>query len=113
MSSFPGELFSDDDFYLTPSLAVVSTTNHILNASLFDWLPARGRLLSWQRVRVALLLASDGEAWARLFANRNSGTYNNQYDVVTLSRFSPGRELREGLLWVVEQVRPRGGGGEG
>ena len=113
MSSFPGELFSDDDFYLTPSLAVVSTTNHILNASLFDWLPARGRLLSWQRVRVALLLASDGEAWARLFANRNSGTYNNQYDVVTLSRFSPGRELREGLLWVVEQVRPRGGGGGG
>jgi hypothetical protein len=108
MSSFPGELFSDDDFYLTPSLAVVSTTNHILNASLFDWLPARGRLLSWQRVRVALLLAEDGETWARLFANRNSGTYNNQYDVVTLSRFSPGRELREGLLWVVEQVRGRG-----
>ena len=104
MSSFPGELFSDDDFYMTPSLAVVSTTNHILNASLFDWLPARGRLLSWQRARVALLLARDGETWARLFANRNSGTYNNQYDVVTLARFSPGRELREGLLWVVEQV---------
>ena len=112
MSSFPGELFSDDDFYLTPSLAVVSTTNHILNASLFDWLPARGRLLSWQRARVALLLASDGESWARLFANRNSGTYNNQYNVVTLSRFSPGRELRAGLLWVVEQVR-FGGDGEG
>ena len=118
MSSFPGELFSDDDFYLTPSLAVVSTTNHILNSSLFDWLPSKGRLLSWQRVRVALLLADDGETWARLFANRNSGTYNNQYDVVTLSRFSPGQELREGLLWVVEQVsggkrNGKGGGGGG
>lgn len=27
-----------------------------------------------------------------------------RYDVVTLSRFTPGSELRPGLLWVVEQI---------
>ena len=35
MSSYPGELFSDDDLYMMDSnLTVLSTTNHIFNNSL-------------------------------------------------------------------------------
>lgn len=40
-------------------------------------------------------------------ANTGPGTYNNQYMVVDTNRFSPGRPLSAGLLWVVEQVRRR------
>ena len=77
-SSFPGELFSDDDLYLLGSgLVVLSTTNHIANASLFDHLPPT-TVLAYQRVRVANLLARSGSEWAALFARHNSGTYNNQ-----------------------------------
>lgn len=33
---------------------------------------------SWQRVRAANLLASNGSAWVDTFKRHNSGTYNNQ-----------------------------------
>eukprot|EP00882_Tetradesmus_deserticola_P028228 GHRQ01031434.1.p3 GENE.GHRQ01031434.1~~GHRQ01031434.1.p3 ORF type:complete len:137 (+),score=17.03 GHRQ01031434.1:432-842(+) len=33
---------------------------------------------SWQRVRAANLLASNGSAWVDIFKRHNSGTYNNQ-----------------------------------
>lgn len=33
-----------------------------------------------------------------------AGTYNNQYMVVDLKRFSPGQPLKEGLLTIVEVI---------
>jgi hypothetical protein len=33
-----------------------------------------------------------------------AGTYNNQYIVVDLKLFSPGAELQQGLLTIVEQM---------
>lgn len=45
-SSYPGELFSDDDFYITSSnMVVLETTNHIYNFTILQvragmlWLP--------------------------------------------------------------------------
>lgn len=36
-SSYPGELFSDDDFYITGAqLVVLETTNHIYNFSVYE-----------------------------------------------------------------------------
>ncbi|KAK2076982.1 hypothetical protein QBZ16_005210 [Prototheca wickerhamii] len=110
-SSYPGELFSDDDFYILSSgLVILQTTNKIFNDALFDLLNTSS-VLSWQRVRAANWLAEDGqvgpgggEAWAEVLALENSGTYNNQYMVTDLSRFEPGTALAPGLLWVVEQI---------
>lgn len=89
-SSYPGELFSDDDFYMLSEsrMVVLQTTNHIFNNSILEILTPRSAV-SWQRVRVANMLAANGSAWADLLARENSGTYNNQYIVVDLKRFVP------------------------
>lgn len=136
-SSYPGELSSDDDFYLMDTgLALLQTTNDILDTDLYRLLTPRS-LLNWQRVRQASVslklsicslsftvlgvgfsliacclcrlanaMATSGPEWAALVSEYNSGTYNNQYMVVNLSLFQPGQELQPDLLWVIEQVRP-------
>jgi hypothetical protein len=75
-SSYPGELFSDDDLYMTSNgLVVLETTNHIYDPAVYDKLTPRC-VLSWQRVRTASLLAASGAEWVALFKRHNSGTYN-------------------------------------
>ena len=50
-SSYPGELSSDDDFYLLDTgLAVLQTTNDILDTDLYKLLTPHS-VLNWQRVR--------------------------------------------------------------
>eukprot|EP00775_Hariotina_reticulata_P011811 gene11811-11955_t len=103
-SSYPGEVFSDDDFYITSSkLVVLETTNHIYNFTILESL-SHASVPSWLRVRAANLLASNGSSWVSLFRRHNSGTYNNQYMVLDLKRFQPGYQLQAELLWVVEQL---------
>ncbi|BDA45664.1 Phospholipase B-like 1 [Coccomyxa sp. Obi] len=103
-SSYPGELSSDDDFYLMDTgLALLQTTNDILDTDLYKLLTPKS-VLNWQRVRLANAMATSGSEWADIVAQYNSGTYNNQYMVVDLKLFRPEQELRPNLLWVVEQV---------
>eukprot|EP00891_Asterochloris_glomerata_P008387 jgi/Astpho2/8387/e_gw1.00122.63.1_t len=105
MSSYPGELFSDDDLYLLDNnITIISTTNKIFNDELFKLLHPE-TLVSWQRVRVANWLAHTGEEWVRLLDTLNSGTYNNHWlCVLDLNKFEPGKALQPGLLWVAEQI---------
>jgi hypothetical protein len=50
-SSYPGELSSDDDFYLMDTgLALLQTTNDILDTELYKLLTPKS-VLNWQRVR--------------------------------------------------------------
>lgn len=50
-SSYPGELSSDDDFYLIDTgLALLQTTNDILDTELYKLLTPKS-VLNWQRVR--------------------------------------------------------------
>lgn len=72
-SSYPGEVFSDDDFFLLSSgLVVTQTTNKIFNDNLFDLLSHK-TLPSWQRVRTANWLAETGGDWAQILDWENSG----------------------------------------
>ncbi|KAL4420666.1 hypothetical protein ABPG75_010322 [Micractinium tetrahymenae] len=103
-SSYPGELSSDDDFYLlSTGLVVLQTTNSVFNKSLYSLLVPES-VLSWQRARIASFLSNDGKCWTDVMAQHNSGTGNNQWMVVDLKLFQPGHELQRGLLWVVEQM---------
>ena len=55
-------------------------------------------------MRTANALASNGTEWGEYMRYNNSGTYNNQYMVIDLKLFTPGQQLVEGLLTIVEQV---------
>uniref|UniRef100_A0A915J1Y7 Phospholipase B-like n=1 Tax=Romanomermis culicivorax TaxID=13658 RepID=A0A915J1Y7_ROMCU len=106
MSSYPGTLLSIDDFYLCESgLAVTETTIGNSNSSLWKNIKPENSILSWIRVMVANRLASVGKEWALIFAQFNSGTYNNQFMILDYKKFKPGRPLpKSGLFTVVEQA---------
>ncbi|KXZ46084.1 hypothetical protein GPECTOR_47g360 [Gonium pectorale] len=108
-SSYPGQLSSADDWYLLGSGMVVTETSldvYDHNRYNASYGTGTGSLLSWQRVSAANLLAEggDGPGWAALAAAYNGGTYNNQYMIVDLNRFTPGAELQPGLLTIMEII---------
>jgi len=107
-SSYPGVLSSLDDFYLMDkdgsALVMLQTTNSVMDPTAYEGNVDPHSMLAWQRVRIANQMASNGREWADVIDTYNSGTYNNQYMVLDLKRFDPGKPLRTGLLWVVEQM---------
>jgi hypothetical protein len=104
-SSYPAYLSSLDDWYAVWSsgIAVLETTNNVFNKSLYAAVVPQS-LFAWERVRLANLLAHSAPEWADIFAQHNSGTYNNQYPVINVGKFVPGQALPSDLLWIVEQV---------
>jgi len=77
-SSYPGMLSSLDDFYLLGrGMAVLQTSNPVLDLSLYDRISEHS-VPTWMRTRVANVLGATGPHWARAFSRKNSGTYNNQ-----------------------------------
>lgn len=68
-----GFLVSLDDFYILSSgLVMLQTTNSVYNKTLRKLVTPES-LLAWQRVRLANMMASDGEQWAQIFSKYNSG----------------------------------------
>jgi len=82
---------------------MVETSNGIYNDSLYKLVVPQS-LLAWNRVRIANHMAHNGKEWFEIFKQYNSGTYNNQYDVVDFKLFTPGQELPDNVLWVIEQI---------
>lgn len=105
-ASYPGRLFSGDDFYLVDTgLAALETTVGNENAQLWKHVTPVGTVQEWIRNMVANRLALTGRQWTDVFSRYNSGTYNNQWTVVDYKRFIPGSPvLQGGLLWVLEQI---------
>lgn len=103
-SSQPAFLSSKDDFYITSSsLAVYETTNAIFNTSLYSLLNPH-TLLTFVRSTVADYVATTGEQWTDIFSRHNSGTYNNQFGVIDMKLFVPGKPLVPGVFWIIEQI---------
>ncbi|XP_077094756.1 putative phospholipase B-like 2 [Siphateles boraxobius] len=105
-SSYPGSIFSGDDFYLLSSgLVTLETTIGNSNPDLWRFVRPRGAVMEWLRNIVANRLADSGLAWADIFSKHNSGTYNNQWMVVDYKRFVPGKGYTQlGLFTVLEQI---------
>lgn len=107
-SSKPGVVYSKDDFYVLPRadqrLVVMETTNGVINKDLYELVTPES-LLTWQRVPMANSLANNGKDWTTVMSRHNSGTYANQWIVVDMKKFSPGKGVTDtDFLWIVEQA---------
>eukprot|EP00771_Trimastix_marina_P001820 gnl/Trimastix_PCT/2922.p1 GENE.gnl/Trimastix_PCT/2922~~gnl/Trimastix_PCT/2922.p1 ORF type:complete len:607 (+),score=181.04 gnl/Trimastix_PCT/2922:34-1854(+) len=104
-SSYPGILYSVDDFYvLSNKMNVLETTFHCWNHTMYDMYVKPETILTWLRVQVANRMATKGKHWQEIFAQHNSGTYNNQYVILDHSLFDIDVQPEKGFLWVVEQL---------
>jgi len=103
-SSYPSCLSSGDDFYITDQqLVIMETTNEVFNQSLYEYVTPQ-TVPYWIRVIVANRMASSGKEWSDTFALYNSGTYNNQWQIVDYKLFTPGQPLQPNTLWIAEQI---------
>ncbi|VDP22673.1 unnamed protein product [Soboliphyme baturini] len=113
-SSYPGTLWSIDDFYLLSSgLAVTETTIDCRNESLLEYIRPENALLTWIRTTLANRLATDGLHWTTLFSMFNSGTYNNQWMIVNYKALKRAcknmadaqcKSPRKHIFFVLEQL---------
>ena len=105
MSSYPAAVNSQDDFYITDAnIYVAETTNSVHNLTLFDLLDPN-TLMCWMRTMVANRLTDDGYSWIQIFSKYNSGTYNNQFQILDLKLIdTKNKKISPGALYIVEQL---------
>ena len=105
MSSYAGTVFSLDDFVtLSSGLVTTETTLFVYNTSLFVDISPLGQVFEPARVMAANRLATNGKEWTDLVSLYNSGTYNNQWMVIDYSKMREDGTLKNGALWVLEQL---------
>ncbi|CAG2100672.1 unnamed protein product [Medioppia subpectinata] len=108
MSSYPGFIFSGDDYYvLSSGLVVQETTNNNFNQSLYSTVRPNQVVLEFARTVVANRLATGGRQWTDIFGRYNSGTYNNQFMIVDYILFTKGTPIHllpDNLLLVWERM---------
>lgn len=103
-SSYPGVLYSGDDFYILSSgLVTQETTIGNSNSDLWKYISPQ-TVLEGVRTCVANRLAKSGNEWCSLFERHNSGTYNNQWMILDYKLFEPGKDLKPDTLWILEQL---------
>ncbi|KAE8634188.1 hypothetical protein XENTR_v10002223 [Xenopus tropicalis] len=105
-SSYPGTIFSGDDFYLLSSgLVTLETTIGNSNDALWKYIKPQDSVMEWLRNIAANRLATGGQEWASIFKKFNSGTYNNQWMIVDYNKFNIGQtDVPNGLLTILEQI---------
>ena len=85
-------------------LVTLGTTTENDNLELYKNIKPDKIVLEWIRVLVSNRLSKNGLQWAKMFAEFNSGTYNNQWMIVDYSKFIPQKTPEEGLFYALEQM---------
>jgi len=105
-SSYPGVAGSTDDYYLMDTgLAVTETTISMLTDEPYDKLDDNATSVpDFMRIMLANRLARTSEEWVNYLKKSSTGTYSSQWMVVDYNKFKPGEPLKNGTLFVIEQV---------
>jgi len=85
-------------------MVIMETTNDVFNETLYRNYINSNTVSEWVRVMVSNVLGVNGRTWAGNFSLYNSGTYNNQWQIVDYKLFVPGQNLTPGTLTILEQV---------
>jgi hypothetical protein len=111
-SSYPGSIWSSDDFYQigvagSPlNLVVWETTSSVYNTSLWQALSEK-TVLTFMRVQVANRLGTSGPNWTSWFKIAHSGTYTNAWVVTDYNLFRQRRNaksLEANTVYMVEEI---------
>ncbi|KAL0241775.1 hypothetical protein GEMRC1_007010 [Eukaryota sp. GEM-RC1] len=103
-TSKPGYLFSKDDAYILGNgLWVAETTISVADPALYQYISPE-TVLTWARSMIANRMAETPHQWTEAFKQYNSGTYSNQWMVVDLNGFVPGRGLLPNSFYIIEQL---------
>lgn len=107
-SSYPGFLFSFDDFYIAQpnKLAIFETTFTNYNEDLYQYMTSN-TLFDWIRIITTIRMIETGSEFRDIFKRENSGTYNNQWVIVDyklLNQKESGADLLPGTLYICEQL---------
>jgi len=75
-----------------------------MNSTLFLQFISPHNVPEWMRIILANRMASSGSEWVSIYSQLNSGTYNNQWQIVDFKLFTPGQPIKPGTLWIAEQI---------
>jgi len=106
--SYPGVIFSGDDYYLTKNgLLITETSLSILNRREYrDVAGVNTKYPDFMRVMGATLIAKNGRDWIDLMRKTNSGSYSSQWMIFDLNKFKESLgadKLKKGTFYVAEQ----------
>ena len=105
LSTRLGMIGSLDDFYVSDNgLMTFETTVMNENATWAREYIRPETLPTWLRALMAQFSAHDGKEWIDIFFPHNSGTYNNDYYITDLNKFTPYSKPTSDLVWLVEQT---------
>ncbi|OHT16034.1 Phospholipase B-like protein C [Tritrichomonas foetus] len=105
LSTRIGMVGSVDDFYVSDSNLMVFETSLLnMNETLLKSYVHPKRLNYWVRANTAMFVAQNGTHWIDIFMKDNSGTYNNDYYIIDVNKFTPGEKPTKDLVWLVEQT---------
>jgi len=105
-SSYPGVAGSTDDYYLMDSgLVVTETTISMLTDEPYDKLDDSGTSVpDFMRIMLSNRLSRTGQDWVDYMKKSATGTYSSQWMVVDYNKFKPGEPIKNGTLFIIEQV---------
>jgi len=105
-SSYPGVAGSTDDYYLMDTgLVVTETTISLLTDEPYDKVNDTAVTVpDFMRIMMANRLAKTGQDWVDYMKKSATGAYSSQWMVVDYNKFEPGKPLKNGTLFVLEQV---------
>jgi len=105
-ASYPGVAGSTDDYYVTDKgLAITETTISMLTDEPYDKLDDNGTTVpDFMRIMMSTRMAKSGAEWVDFMKKSATGTYSSQWMVVDYNLFKPGEALKNGTLFVIEQV---------
>lgn len=104
-SSYPGVISSPDDFYITDQdLYIAETTHQIWNTSLYDNMSSQ-TVLTWLRAVVSMKLSANAEDFLTHFTKYNSGTYNNQFQILDMKLVDLDKKfIHDNAFMIIEQI---------
>jgi len=109
LSSYPGVLFSGDDFYLLDSkVGILQTTLNVINKfSYKDLIDMKNYIPEFMRLQICNFTSKSAKDWVETYKSFKNHMYITQWMVIDynlLNKLNKGEEVNDGLVYLVEEA---------